>query len=124
MANQERSESFRRARRRLLNEAGGTHSTGKVADHLGLSPGEVRRRVRRGELLALRDDEDVLRFPRVQFDESGTIDGLSLVLQAMHVTDPWMRLQLLLGDDVHRALKDGRVEDAVRSVGSYLPADW
>lgn len=39
----------------------------------------------------------------------------------MHVRAPWMRLQLFLDRDVLGALQDGRVEDAVRAVESYLP---
>lgn len=41
----------------------------------------------------------------------------------MHVEDLWMRIQLALDDDVLGALRDGRVEGAVKAVDGYLPQD-
>lgn len=71
-------------------------------------------------LLAYRGPSGELRYPKAQFTEEGIIDGLEKVLDAMHVQDPWMRIQLFCDRDVRGALEDGRVEDAVRSADSYL----
>lgn len=97
--------------------------TEAVSELLGISPEAVRERARQGRLVFYRNSAGELRFPRAQFSEDGVLEGLEDVLQAMHVTAPWMRLQLLFDDDVIGALRDGRVGDAVRAAGSYLTRD-
>lgn len=110
-----------KARRDLLQRAGGTYGTAEVADLLGLSREAVRKRIERGRLLSYKAPSGEHRLPRAQFSESGTMEGLETVLEAMHVESPWMRIQLFLDDDVIGSLRDGRVDDAVRAVNSYLP---
>lgn len=117
------THELRAARRELLHQAGGTYGTDEVAELLDLSREAVRKRIERGRLLSYKAPSGEHRLPRAQFSGSGTIDGLERVLEAMHVEDPWMRIQLALDDDVIEALRDGRVEDAVQAVDTYLPED-
>lgn len=115
--------SVRAVQRRLLEQAEGALDTAAVAELLGLTPEGIRERARQGTLLSVEGPSGVRRYPRVQFSEAGLVDGLEEVLAAMDCRDPWMRLQLILDRDVLGALQDGRVEDAVRAVASYLPRD-
>lgn len=112
-----------RAREDLLKRAGGTCSTSEAADLLGTTAEAVRKRLQRGTLLSYRTASGEHRLPMAQFSSGETLEGLQEVLQAMHVEDPWMRIQLFLDEDVLGALKDGRVDDAVRAVRTYLPTD-
>jgi hypothetical protein len=109
-----------KARRDLLERAGGTYDTSEVADLLGISPEGVRKRIQRGALLAYKSPAGEYRLPRAQFSAEGVVLGLERVLEAMHVESSWMRIQLFLDDDVQAALADERIEDAVRAVTSYL----
>lgn len=111
---------LRRAKRDVLKRAGGTYDAAEVARLLCVSDDEVRQRLRDGRLIALYDQADTPRFPRVQFTDDGVLPGLELVLAAMHVRGAWMRLQLFLDDDVIGALRDGRTGDAVMAADSYL----
>lgn len=115
--------SVERVRRELVERAGGVWDTAAVADHLELSPEEVRKRARRGRLLSYRSQGGDRRYPRAQFSTTGLVEGFESVLDAMHVESPWMRIQLFLDGDVIGSLRDGRVEDAVRAVDGYLPRD-
>lgn len=109
-----------KARRDLLERAGGTYDTAEAAELLGISPEGVRKRIQRGALLAYKSPAGEYRLPRAQFSAEGVVPGLEKVLEAMHVESPWMRIQLFLDDDVQAALADERIEDAVRAVASYL----
>ena len=111
------------ARGDLLERAGGTCTTAEAATLLGITSDAVRKRVQRGTLLSYRNPSGEHRLPMAQFSESGTIEGLADVLRAMHLQDPWMRIQLFLDEDVRGALEDGRLEDALRAVRAYLPTD-
>lgn len=96
----------------------------ELAKHLGVSEERVRRDIGQGVILAVRKDlGGELRIPRAQLEGKGLMTGLGEVLGAMHVRDPWMRLQLLLDQDVIGPLRAGRIEEAVRAVRSYLPRD-
>jgi hypothetical protein len=111
------------ARRELLERGGGTYDTSEAAKILGITPEAVRKRVQRGSLLSYRTPSGEHRLPRAQFSESGVLEGLEAVVRAMHVEDPWMRIQLFLDRDVLGALGENRVDDAVAAVASYLPMD-
>ncbi|MFP4074648.1 MAG: hypothetical protein ACLFVZ_11490, partial [Actinomycetota bacterium] len=111
------------ARRQLLERAGGTLTTAEAAELLGTTAGAVRKRIQRGTLLSYLTASGEHRLPNAQFEAGDTIEGLEKVLAAMHVEDSWMRIQLFLDDDVIGALRDGRIEDAVRAVRTYLPRD-
>lgn len=115
-----RQARLARARKGLLERAGGAYTTAEVADLLSTTPAAIRKRIQRKTLLSYRTPSGEHRLPRAQFADGRPIEGLDKVLQAMHVEDGWMRVQLFMDDDVIGALKEGRVEDAVRAVRSYL----
>lgn len=118
-----KGEKLEAIRREVLAKAGGAIGTAEAARRLGITPGAVRARIRRGQLLAIRSARRAWQLPCAQFDEDGTIEGLGAVLAAMYVVDPWMRLQLFTDSDVLGALRDGRVQDATLAAESYLPYD-
>jgi len=107
----------------LIKRAGGAYTTAEAAEVLGTSTGAVRKRVQRDTLLAFQTASGEHRLPVAQFKPGGTIEGLEEVLAAMHVSDPWMRIQLFLDNDVLGSLKAGRIEYAVEAVNAYLPED-
>lgn len=112
---------LRQAKRDILERAGGTYDTGEVAELLGVTADEVRRRLREGRLLAYESPFGEYRFPRAQFTATGILSGIEEVLAAMNIDAAWMRIQLFMDDDVVGALRAGRIEDAVLAAGSYLP---
>lgn len=112
-----------RARRDVVRRAGGAWTTPEAAEHLNVTPEAVRKRVQRGRLLAYRTPSGEHRLPLAQFTESGTVEGLEEVLEAMAVEDGWMRVQLFLDDDVLGNLREGRLEEAVEAARSYLPRE-
>jgi hypothetical protein len=116
-----RTERLEAARRGVLKRAEGTIGTAEAARRIGITPGAVRARIRRGRLLAFRSTRGTWQLPRAQFDGDATIDGLEAVLAAMYVTERWMRVQLFVDDDVLGALRAGRIEDAILAAESYLP---
>lgn len=111
------------AKQGIIEMAGGLISTSDAAEILGISPSAVRKRIERGQLLSIPSASGEHRLPRVQFRDGTALAGVEAVLMAMHIEDPWMRTQLFLDPDVIGALRDGRVEDAVRAVRGYLPGD-
>lgn len=111
------------ARRALLERAGGTYDTAEAAKILGITPEAIRKRIQRGLLLSYRTPSGEYRLPRAQFSDAGVLDGLEEVLEAMHVEEPWMRIQLFFDRDVAGALREGRLHDAIQAVASYLPTD-
>lgn len=111
------------AKQGIIEMAGGLISTSDAAEILGISPSAVRKRIERGRLLSIPSASGEHRLPRVQFRDGTALAGVEAVLMAMHIEDPWMRTQLFLDPDVIGALRDGRVEDAVRAVRGYLPRD-
>lgn len=111
------------AREKILEAAGGAITTAEAAERLSTTSDAVRKRIQRGTLLSFTTPSGEHRLPLAQFHRNDVVEGLQDVLGAMHVTDPWVRLQLFLAEDVLGEMKAGRVENAVRAVGSYLPLD-
>ena len=87
------------AKQELLDAAGGTYSTGQVAQLLGRSVPTVQQRLRRKTLLAVRLASGEWGFPVCQFTQAGVPNGLGGVLRAFGETDPWVQLSILLSDD-------------------------
>lgn len=111
-----------KARRQLIERAGGGLTAEEAAEVLGTTVAEIRARIREGTLLAY-PTADGDRLPRIQFAGGDVLPGLEEVLAAMWVEDSWMRFQLFLDADVLGALREGRIQDAVHAVRSYLPRD-
>ena len=110
-------------REKLLARAGGTVSVEEAADLIGDSAEAIRAKVARRHLLTVPGPGGEPCLPAFQFEGARVIYGLERVLDAMHVREDWMRLQLALDEDVLSALQEHRIDDAVRSVASYLPTD-
>lgn len=113
-------------KRELLEHAGGTYGTSELTQLLGVSQQAIDQRVRRGKLLAIRTPSGDLRFPKVQFLDTGTIPGLEKVLSAFNIESPWTRLAILLSADdavggqrIIDALRRGQIEQVLDAVSSY-----
>ncbi len=84
------------ARARWLVELRGVHSPSWVAHALGVSHEAVEQLRQRHALLAVRID-GAWWYPSRLFDERDQpLAGLADLLAAMHVDDPWARVQELL----------------------------
>lgn len=110
------------ARQQLIERAGGALTVEDAAELLGTTAGDVRARIRQGTLLAYPTNFGD-RLPQAQFEGGDVLPGLGQVLDAMWITDEWMRFQLLLDPDVIGPLRAGRTQEAVHAVRSYLPRD-
>jgi DNA-binding response OmpR family regulator len=112
--------------RDLLREAGGTLNATEVADLLGISRAAVDKRRRQSALLGLRLPNGDFAYPAAQFAKNDALPGLSEVLRAFHVKDPWMQLDVLLTRDQaldgrtgFQSLADGDVERVKTAVSSF-----
>lgn len=113
-------------RRRLLDEAGGTHQVSEVAEALGITPAAVHQRRQRGTLLAIRTANGQWVYPAFQFDPPELANEIGRVLTAFGVAEPWTKLSVLLsaapslgGKRPIDALRDGDIEGAVEAAASY-----
>lgn len=79
-------------KRRIVEDAGGTFTGEEVANLLGISERDVDRQRERGRLLALAGEAPGYIYPRFQFQEGKTVDGLELVLARLKHVDPWMQM--------------------------------
>ena len=112
--------------RDLLREAGGTLNAMEVADLLGISRAAVDKRRRQSALLGLRLPNGDFAYPAAQFAKNDALPGLSEVLRAFHVNDPWMQLDALLTRDQaldgrtgFQSLADGDVERVKAVVSGF-----
>lgn len=120
--------------KRDLLESIPSYSTNEVATILSMSGEGVRKRRLSGKLLAVPYGTD-WRFPAWQFVDaadagSGTggviIPGLEIVLAALPVRNPWVRLEIMTAcgsDDGDRSVADllrsGAVDLAIEIVSTY-----
>lgn len=79
------------ARRRLLDENGGTLTAEEVGGILGITRQAVEKRRRAGSLLALTTGRHGYRYPVWQFVQSGVLPGLDDVLHVLASHDEWMQ---------------------------------
>jgi biotin operon repressor len=112
--------------RELLQQAGGGLSASQVGDLLGISRAAVDKRRRQGSLLGLKLPSGDFVYPAAQFVKNDVVRGLSDVLSAFHVEDPWMQLDALLARDealggrtAFEALAQGDVERVKLAVSSF-----
>jgi hypothetical protein len=105
-----------RKKQEMLQEAGGTYTSGQVAELLGRSVPTVQQRLRRRTLLAVPLAHGEWGFPIVQFTENGVPAALGKVLNAFGAVDPWVQLSILLSD----AYGEGRLIDWIRE-GRNIP---
>ena len=112
--------------RDLLRHAGGTLSSTDVGSLLGIGRAAVDKRRRQGALLGLRMPSGDFVYPTAQFAKNNALPGLSDVLGAFRIQDPWMQLDVLLARDkalggrtAFEMLADGDVERVKTIVSSF-----
>ncbi len=109
----------------MLEEAGGTYTTGQVAQLLGISVAAVQQRRQRNRLVAVPLNSGEWGYPVVQFGDAGVPPALGRVLGAFEEPNPWVQLSVLLADDYGEGriidwIRTGhRIEDAIRIAASY-----
>src|SRR6202012_2605832 len=79
-------------RQQMLETAGGTLSSQKVAEVLGISRQGVDKRRSSNQILALTQGRRGYRYPRFQFDEGKILAGFEEGLGELKALDPWMQL--------------------------------
>ena len=80
------------ARRRLLDENGGTLTAQEVGDMLGITRQAVEKRRTARKLVALNTGRHGYRYPAWQFTSSGSLRGLEEVLRVLAPHDEWMQV--------------------------------
>jgi hypothetical protein len=108
------------AKKRILEECGGTYTVSEVSELLDIQPESVRARIRRGTLLAVRLGGSDLLIPSCQFEGAQTVSGLAEALKALRGegTDrEWTILSVLI--EPLEALRD---ESGPRSILQALSA--
>jgi hypothetical protein len=115
-----------RVKQELIEAEGGAWSAGEVAAHLGLTRQAVDNRRRAGRLIGLEVGRRGFRYPVWQFDATGVLAGLELVLEVMTVRAPWSQASFFLSGDPRLggerpldALRHGRVADVQRAARGY-----
>jgi hypothetical protein len=114
------------AKRRMIEEHGGTLTSTEAAAILGVTRQAVDKRRQAGKLLAVSTGRHGYRYPAWQFSESGTIPGLEEVLAVLASHDEWMQLAffvqsdpLLDGEAPLDSLKTGKLEQVLNSALMY-----
>lgn len=79
------------AKRRLLEEHGGTLTVDEVAKNLGISRQAVDKRRQAQKLLAVATGRHGYRYPVWQFTEFGVLPGLEHLLKILASHDEWMQ---------------------------------
>jgi len=113
-------------KRALLKAEGGVLSGPQLAEHLGITPQGVGKKREKGQLFWLEVGDGYV-YPAFQVGPDGLLPGVRQVLDAFeHVDDPWMRVNFMLTGDARLAgqrpldaLREGKVEDAVRAARAY-----
>lgn len=117
-------------KREMLETEGGTISTEAIAERLGIDSTHVLARAAEKRLFWLPGRDTA--YPVFQLGERRLLPGISEVLAAFHVKDPWMRVHFTLTGDPRLAerrpidvLRSGAVEEVVeaaRASGEQLGA--
>lgn len=98
----------------LIKSAGGTLTSGEVAEMFGISRQAVDKQRRQNKLLAIRLAGD-WKYPAVQFADGRTVGGLDAVLEAQRGVNPLVTLELLVAKD--SALGGVSVIEALKAGG-------
>jgi hypothetical protein len=114
------------ARRQLIEDNGGTLTAEQVAQSLGLTRQAVEKRRRAGKLIALTTGRHGYRYPAWQFSESGTLQGLEVVLGVLAPHDEWMQTAFFVGRNPRlrdrtplEMLKAGEVDMVLTAAEAY-----
>jgi len=113
-------------KRQMLDAAGGTLSSQEVAEVLGISRQAVDKRRAANQLLALTQGRRGYSYPRFQFEDGNTIEGLEEVLTRLAPLDPWMRMvffttpnERLDGQTPIEGLHKGLANEVTQAAGGY-----
>lgn len=114
------------AKRRLIEENGGTLTAEKAGEILGITRQAVDKRRRAGTLIGLSTGRYGYRYPVWQFTESGTLPGLEEALSALASHDEWMQAAFLTGKNPRlkgrtpvEALKAGKLDQVLNAAQVY-----
>jgi hypothetical protein len=114
------------AKRRLVEENGGTLTAEHVAQHLGITRQAVEKRRRAGKIIALSMGRHGYRYPVWQLTESGVLPGLDKVLTFLAAHDEWMQTAFFVsanprlgGRNPVEALKAGELEGVLGAAEAY-----
>ena len=110
-------------KRELLTRAGGTLQPREVAELLGMSRQAVGKRRRAGKLIAVQTGRRGYEYPACQFEDTGVIENLEVVLGAFaDDIDDWMQLAFLInpneslgGESPLDLLRRGEVDAVARA---------
>jgi hypothetical protein len=114
------------AKRALIEGHGGSLTSEKAAEILGITRQAVDKRRRTGKLIGLTTGRYGFRYPVWQFAETGTIPGLEQALTALSSHDEWMQAAFLispnprLGDKPPvEVLKAGDLDRVLKAAEAY-----
>jgi hypothetical protein len=114
------------AKRALIEGRGGSLTSEKAAEILGITRQAVDKRRRTGKLIGLTTGRYGFRYPVWQFAETGTVPGLEEVLAALGSHDEWMQAAFLispnprLGDQPPvEVLKAGGIDRVLNAAEAY-----
>jgi hypothetical protein len=114
------------AKRKLIEEHGGTLSAERAAEILNITRQAVDKRRRNGKLIGLSMGRHGYRFPIWQFTESGVLPGLEDVLAVLAPHDEWMQAAFFLGKSPRldgrtpiETLKHGKLERVLDAAEVY-----
>lgn len=108
-------------KRSMLAAEGGILSRAEFSGRIGLTPEEVETKF----LLCL-DISGERVYPAFQIVGGGLLPGMSAVVEAFSIDDPWMRLNFMLTGDARLggrrpidALREGRIVEVVKAAQAY-----
>jgi hypothetical protein len=114
------------AKRKLIEDHGGTLSAEKVGEVLGISRQAVEKRRQAGKLLALTIGRHGYRYPVWQLNESGTLPGLEQVLRVLSSHDQWMQTAFFVSKNPRlnnrtpkEMLEAGEIERVLNAASVY-----
>jgi len=113
-------------KKQMLDVAGGTLSSPEVAKVLGISLQAVDKRRAAHQLLAVAQGRQGYSYPKFQFVEGKTVEGLEQVLAQLKPLDPWMQMvffttptERLSGNTPIRSLQHGSVSEVVQVASAF-----
>jgi hypothetical protein len=114
------------AKRRLIEENGGTLNAEHVSQHLGITRQAVEKRRRAGKLIALTMGRHGYRYPVWQLTKSGVLPGFDKVLAVLASHDEWMQTAFFVsanprlgGRTPIETLKAGELESVLDAAEAY-----
>jgi hypothetical protein len=113
-------------KQQMLEQSGGTMTSEQVSELLGISRQAVDKRRSSDQLLALSPGKRGYAYPRFQFDEGKTLQGLEDVLKELRTLDPWMQLifftsenERLSGKTPIKALQSGHAKEVLQAARGF-----